>query len=482
MICYGELTRSKDEASFLQMKYSANALFALFVFLVLVCDSLAAQEYHSHSSYPHATTNAQFRSLTDSGTYPTAQQTIVSETMLIDDTQSNEPLIEIENGQSSKEHPSVDITGFFHLDSAWFSQDAIGRTTLGDINDGLGFRRARLAAKGNVAEDIQYILEFDFAQSQARFVDVWMQINQTPLGNVRIGRFRQPFGMSELTSVRELPFLERPITFTQSPFRQTGVMLFDSRPDESGTWAASGYRFLSDNFGNVFADSGGYGLATRLSQVILEAGPNRLIHLGVDYSFNNPGRGVIQLVSTNEVFLAQNPNLGPSGLSVLPIEGVTPFVNTGVISVDEVQFLNFESAIAMGRFALQGEARWVQALLASGERALFPGAYAQFRFMLTGEQIPYSKKNGVFGRIVPLNPWTRSGGTGAWELAGRVSHIDLNDAGIEGRRLTDFTAGLTWYCNRYTKFQLNYIHSRLADISFGASEANTFALRAQLDF
>ena len=276
--------------------------------------------------------------------------------------------------------------------------------------------------------------------------------------------------------------MERPVTFTQSPFRQTGVMLFDTRPDESGTWAIAGYRFLSDNFGNVFADNGGYGMTTRLTGVVLETGKNRLVHLGVDYSYNDPGRGNIQLVSTNEIFLAQNPNLGPAGLSVLPIEGVTPFVNTGVLSVDEVQFLNFESAIAMGRMAIQGEARWVQALLANGQSALFPGAYAQVRYMLTGEQIPYSKENGVFGRIVPTRSWTSGGGLGAFELVGRVSHIDLNDAGVEGRRLTDFTAGLNWYLNRYTKFQFNYIHSRLADISIGDSEANTFGIRAQLDF
>ena len=107
--------------------------------------------------------------------------------------------------------------------------------------------------------------------------------------------------------------------------------------------------------------------------------------------------------------------------------------------------------------------------------------------MLTGETIPYSKKNGVFGRVVPLNDWNPAGssgtsGIGAWELTGRVSHIDLNDEGINGRRLTDFTVGCNWYWNQYTKLQFNYINSRLDDNSFGLSHANTFAARAQLDF
>lgn len=377
--------------------------------------------------------------------------------------------------------PSVKVTGFFHLDSAWFTQDATNVLTLGDIEDGLGFRRARLAAKGNVAEDISYIIEFDIAQSQARFVDVWMQANNTRFGNLRIGRYRQPFGMSEVTSVRELPFLERPLTFTQSPFRQTGVMLFDATPNETGTWALSGYRFLSDNFGNVFADDGGYGMATRLTRIMPWAA-NRLFHLGFDYSYNDPGRGVVQLVSTNEVFVGQNPNLGPAGLSSLPIIGVTPFVNTGELATDNAQFFNVESAVALGRLALQSEIRWVEVDLSSGGTATFPGAYAQARFMLTGEEIPYVNKQGVFGRVVPNVDWEPTGGIGAWELVGRISHVDFNEPGIDGRRLTNFTVGCNWYWNRYTKLQFNWIHSRLNDVAIGDSEANTFAARAQIDF
>ena len=379
--------------------------------------------------------------------------------------------------------PTVKVTGFFQLDSAWFSQDADNRLTLGDINDGLGFRRARFAATGDVAQDISYVFEFDIAQSQARFVDVWVQASNTRFGNVRIGRYRQPFGLAEQTSIRDLPFLERPLTFTQSPFRQTGVMLFDTMRDERGTWAASGYRFLSDNFGNVFADNGGYGLATRLTRIVASSGDDRLVHIGADYSYNDPGNGVIQLVSTNEVFVGQNPNLGPAGLSVLPIVGVTPFVNTGEIAANNLQLLNFEAAIALGRTAIQGEARYARVDLPSGPTATFPGAYAQIRYMLTGETIPYNKSNGVFGRIVPDRPWTPSGdGPGAWEILGRVSHLDLNDSGIEGNRLTDFTVGANWYWNRYVKMQFNYIHSRLDNNSFGESNANTFAVRAQLDF
>ena len=399
-------------------------------------------------------------------------QTIASR--LIDSQPDSEP--------GREEYPTAELTGFFHLDAAFFDQNAANMLTLGDIDDGLGFRRARLAAEGQVSADMSYIVEFDIAQSQARFVDVWMQMERTRIGNVRIGRFRQPFGMSELTSVRELPFLERPVTFTQSPFRQTGIMLFDNLEEDRGTWAISGYRFLSDNFGNVFSDSGGYGFAGRLTRVAAQWSDNGLAHVGVDYSYNEPGRGQIQLVSTNELFVGQNPNIGLGGLSVLPIDGVAPFVNTGLLAAESFQLFNFESAIALGRMAMQSEVRWVGVEQPGAGTLNFPGAYAQIRYTLTGEQIPYIKKKGVFGRVVPFCDFARCKGWGAWEMLGRVSHIDLNEPGVAGRRLTNFTIGCNWYWNQYVKCQLNWIHSRLNDVVFGDSHANAVGWRFQLDF
>ena len=61
------------------------------------------------------------------------------------------PIAEPEKSSDEKKFPTASLTGFFHLDTAWFSQDETNRLTLGDIEDGLGFRRARLAARGEVA-------------------------------------------------------------------------------------------------------------------------------------------------------------------------------------------------------------------------------------------------------------------------------------------------------------------------------------------
>ena len=81
---------------------------------------------------------------------------------------------------------------------------------------------------------------------------------------------------------------------------------------------------------------------------------------------------------------------------------------------------------------------------------------------------------------------------GAWEVAARVSTLNLSDhytgthavAGdlINGGILTNFTGGLNWYLNPYTKAQFNYIHSHAADTNSHVALSNLFDMRIQMDF
>ncbi|MCA9068895.1 MAG: porin [Planctomycetaceae bacterium] len=387
--------------------------------------------------------------------------------------------------------PTVKMTGFFQTDLGWINQDFVNRATLGDIQDGWDFRRARLAAGGNVTEDVSYLIEMDFAQLQPWFVDVWMDFaNVGNVMNVRIGRFRQPFGMTELNSIRELPFLERPLLFGLAPFRQTGIMAYgnDDKDNSNLTWAASGYRYLSDNFGNVYADNGGWGLAMRGTLLpIYQNDGRQLFHLGADYSFNDPGRDLVFYANAPEFVQGQNPALGPAGLDKLPISAITPFVNTGAMPTDRTHLFNLEAAGGVGNLYVQSEVRWAVVDRQNGQKSeTFPGAYAHARYILTGEKLPYKRASGLFGRVVPDNPvkFGGGGGIGAWELATRLSWLDLNGTNLPGpgRDLTNVTFGLNWYLNRYTKFQFNYINANLDDPRLGRSDANIYAVRGQIDF
>jgi phosphate-selective porin OprO/OprP len=376
----------------------------------------------------------------------------------------------------------VKLTGFFQVDSAWFDQSPNNIAAVGDAPDGTDFRRARLAAVGQAWENVGYSLEMDFAfPGRPSFMDVWLEVQDIGgTGNtVRVGQFRQPFSFTGMTSIREIVFLERPLPFAFLPFRQTGVMSYGTFLDEMGTYAVSGFRYPVDPYGGSVGDNGGYGLSTR-ETILLYDSDRSIVHLGGGYEYLDPASDQVQYRQTPEIFVSETGTapVVPPGLTQIPF-----FVDSGVLDVDDVNMFNAELAASYGSWYATAEAFHLTVNRPGGATtAEFTGAYAETACLLTGEHRPYNRKAGVFGRVDPLCPVGKCGGWGAWEVAGRWSTIDVTDEDIDGGRLTDLTAGVNWYLNRYTKFQFNYIHGFLDSPVNGSSEVDVYAVRGQLDF
>jgi phosphate-selective porin OprO/OprP len=405
-----------------------------------------------------------------------------------------------EDAAQTPTFPKIKLSGFFHADAGYFHQGAASFTTFGDINDSAGFRRARLAAVGDVFDNVSYVLEMDFATpGRPSFMDVWLDVHDVRLlGNVRIGQWRQPFGMSALTSVRELMFLERSLSFAFVPFRQVGVGFHDANADETVTWAFSGFRFPTDTFGNAGSPATplpadgtlgdeGYGLAGRVTARLWgdpDCGP--LLHVGGDYAYLRPGTNAIEYRSPPEY---GGPFVGPLGNQ----PSVPFFVDTGVVPTQNIHLYNFEVGGRLGSLYGQSELTYAVVETPLGYETL-PGVYVQAAYLLTGEVRPYNAAGGVFGRVKPLANFGQATGWGAWELAVRYSYIDLNNAytlGLPppnagapafGGRESNVTFGVNWYLNQYAKFQFNYIDARLNRNPVGRSDTGIFAARAQLDF
>lgn len=373
-------------------------------------------------------------------------------------------------------YPTIKLTGFFQADAGFFDQSPANVAALGNIQDVVGFRRARLAAVGDVAEDVSYMLEVDFAfPGRPSFMDVWVDVHSVPLfGNVRVGQWRQWFGMDNLTSVRELTFLERDLAFAFTPFRQTGVGFYNSNEDKSATWAGSVFKHPTDFWGDATGDKG-YGASGRVTRLLVDDDDGkRLLHVGGEYALTRPSTRFIDYRNQPEF---GGPFVGPSGNVV----SVPFFVDTGLIPASTANLLNAELAGILGSFHFQTEATWAFVDRTNASAVTFPSYSAQAGYILTGETRGYNKNNAVLARVKPNCP-TSKGGIGAWEVASRWSYIDLNANGVNGGRLNDYTFGLNWYLNDYAKFQFNYIRASLNDLAVGHSSANLFVMRAQLDF
>ncbi|HAH45270.1 MAG TPA: porin [Planctomycetaceae bacterium] len=398
------------------------------------------------------------------------------------------PIFKLETDTTRSKYPDIKLKGFFQTDAIFFAQDTGNIQAVGDIQNGADFRRARLAAAGKVWENVKVMLEMDFAGSgRPSFTDIWFDIEDISENtSLKIGRYRQPIGMDGLTSSKEITFMERSLPFAFLPFRQIGAMAFGHSDDEQMTWALSGFRYPTDVYGGNIGDSGGFGLATRATKILIDdPAAERLLHIGGGYSFAYPANDLIRYRNQPEIVVSETPGATtPVGV----LDRVPPFVDTGLIPTQNYNLFSGELAFVTGPFYAQSEILCSVLRQENGEINTLHGAYAYFGYFLTGESRPYKRTSGVFGRVIPNDPFNRDGGSGAWEIAGRWSYLNLNSKSIQGGSLTDLTLGLNWYWNQYTRFEFNYIHAFLnsSPVVYGPivrnSNADIFGVRAQIDF
>ena len=432
-------------------------------------------------------------------TQTTSQEAQASNENLLQDQRLSDldkALKAIQDKANKKTYPSVTVNGVFQADAGWIHQDSASKAEYGNILDGSDFRRARLSAKGSVTELTNYFFQMDFGFfGRPTFTDVWLEQTKVPLfGNVRIGQWKQPFSLETVSSFRYTTFMERSVLFQPfTPFRHIGIGFYDHSDDLSMTWAASAFRTGQDQFGGTLSDDGGYGTAERITWVpSWECNGKSYTHLGIGHFFNAPPGDSVNFRTIPEFYVGANgPGaVGTSGQAVPGGANGTPFfVSTGNIDVPYYNVLGSELLWVEGPLSIQSEAMVNLVNEGSGSTAILPGAYAQAGYFLTGEHRPYDRKTGSIDRVIPKSNLTFAGnecnpGLGAWEVAGRWSYLDLNDSTIAGGTITDYTAGLNWYWNPYTKMVFNYVHA-ISDSPAGpAGTAHTdlFGVRAQIDF
>ena len=378
-------------------------------------------------------------------------------------------------------YPTLDVGGFLQTDAAWYAQNEASIESVGDIDDRIALRRVRLNASGFAYDDVHYLVDIEFASTdRVTPRDVVVDFRDVPgLENVRLGYFKQPFGMDALTSSQEFWLIERSLPFAFAPFRQIGAELHGTRNSETRTWAISAYRFPTDALGGSEGENGGYAFAGRWTSLpILDEAENRLVHVGVDYSFIDPGDDSIRYAIQPSFFVTEDPG-GMNGDTT----GVPVFVDTGPIPTWNVHLFSLEIAGQRGSFHWQVQGTHSLVNQKGGAALGFSSAYAQIGWTLTGESREYVRDRGVFGDLTPRRPFSfRHSGMGAWEVAARAAFIDLDSANIEGGRLREIDVSLNWHANRSVQCQLVLAQSFQNDSDFGDSTVTIIGGRTQVRF
>lgn len=388
-----------------------------------------------------------------------------------------------------KKYPTVEVGGVLQLDTGWFHQSARNRLAVGDADDGTSFRTARIWAKGSLIQGTNYMLELDYGAlasatpGRPNFQNAYIEQENIPhLGTVRVGRWKQPFSLeTTATSIRFLTFIERANLFTFVPFRRTGVGFFDYTEDERWTYAASVFRSNDDGYGDAVGDNNGMATAARITHALYNENDGAdVMHFGVGHTYNDAPNKNVRFGRFPEFAVSTTP-VGGTGR-------VTPnFFDTGVLLAEDYHVVGLEFLWIHESLSIQAEGMMTAVNRIGAPQAIFPSFYVFGSWFLTGEHRNYLPKVGGIDRVRPNRNFITSKeggieGPGAWELAVRISQVDVNDAGVNGGRLTDLTLGINWHLNPNAKLQFNYIHAFQRSPVFGSSNADVYGLRAAYDF
>jgi len=327
--------------------------------------------------------------------------------------------------------------------------------------DGHEFRRIRFYFTGVFNDRTEFKAQIDFAGGEAEAKDVWVGLRNLPgLGRLLIGNMFEPQGLDALTSDKYQTFVERGLPMALVALRKTGVRATNTF---GGLWASVMAARNSNTLGTAGSGDGEYNLVGRLAIApVNREGGRRLVHVAASASLRDPG-GVLGYASSPENHLAPD------------------YVSTGDLTTEEAVVWGLEGAVTYEQVSFQGE--FVQSRvkgMAGASDATFGGWYVQGSYFLTGENRPYEfGDEASFTRVEPHDNYGE-GGWGAWELAARLSSLDLNDtgAGVTGGRLDDVTLGLNWYQTPNFRWMANYIYADLENS--GISHAALF--RVATDF
>ncbi len=380
--------------------------------------------------------------------------------------------------------PSIAVRGRMHLDTAVFSGSALEPGNFAEnTENGTKFRRTRLGAGGAMFDVFRWQVEMDFAATttigdntlqQTSFKDVFLEMTDLPLlQTIKIGHFKEPASLEELTSSNHITMMERSVLNGFIPARNIGVQTAAHNPMETATFAIGLFREVDDTPPITTNQAGGNALTMRGTWLPWydEATEGRgLLHVGGYYSYRDVDRDGLRF--------RQRPDHSFNDRIV-----DTGFIDAAV----NWHLFGVELAVVYGPFSIQSE--YVKALVNRRNDADpgFDATYVELSYWLTGEHRVYRRTQGRFDRVTPFENFFRvcdeegivRMGRGAWQLAYRYGYIDLVDGAIDGGRANVHTMGVNWHLTRNSRLMANYIQATRSDED---SYLNAVTMRAQFDF
>ena len=324
------------------------------------------------------------------------------------------------------------------FDYTWFTQDQASLDQVGVQENDFDIRSARIMARGTIGSKyvVRYLFSFEYRgfdsdpNNNWNFTDVTLTFPLGRVGDLAVGKQKEPFAYEMVGDAANLPQVER----LMSPFfvsRNIGLRWNRTLAAQRMTLSAGVYNdwFTTD----PTWDESGTTFATRLTGLAWtsDAG-RRYLHLGGAFRHNGADMEQIRLKGRPESNVTDN------------------YVDTGNLPASAANNYGLEALWNEGPVSLLAE--YDESHVDSPEKGdpQFRGWYVTGGWVLTGEHRPYDKKVGYARRVIPKGRW------GAVELVARYGLVDLTDKGIDGGYMKKWYAGVNWWANRRIRISAGY--------------------------
>src|SRR5262245_552954 len=344
-----------------------------------------------------------------------------------------------------------------------FVQDSDSKTQVGEQADEWDLRTVRLMARGRLKfrHPVDYFVSVEVkgqdhvqsGASQYGFTDWEFSTGLGRLGVIKYGKVKEPFVYEMVGDAANLQQQERAL----NPFfasRGVGLRLSKSIAGDSMNWSVGWFNdwWVADQTFEASGDN----FAARFTGVpYFENGGANYLHLGIGVRYTGADEGTLRFRGR-------------------PESNVTDYyVDSGAIEGHHANELGLELLHGRGAFLVSADwARaWVDAPL-SGNPS-FWGGYVAVSHVLTGEHRPYDKQVGYARRILPQRR------IGAFELVGRYSRVDVDDAAVRGGIFDRGTVGINWWATRRWKLGFDY---GLVNLHRGGVDGLTHAFHSRLQW
>jgi phosphate-selective porin OprO/OprP len=392
---------------------------------------------------------------------------------------------------------SVNISGRIHADYRSFREDSTA--------SGFDVRRAYLTIAGKYNEWLTWDVTGDFAQQTTSvanaqsnggsMLDVaWFNMAFSDRAQLRVGQFKMPMTLEELTSSRFIDFQERSFVDKMAPAKERGAMLHGV-PRVGMTYALALSNGAGKNGNEVtpqFDRPEVIGRITANFAEFIGAQARSVYHVGGSFSQGTLAGGTLSMTT--------EPRSG-SAFGGGNFFSTATFSGTGV---DRTR-LGLEAVVALGPVKFQGE--WLNTNYTGRSAAGtaydkdIEAHYVSVLWMITGERYAETYRNGVFGRMVPYSNYSPGGtGTGAWELGLRWSSFNASDftgnsangtgvlATLNSNKADALTGQIKWIATPNLRFYLDYVDTkfgspvRFATGNTTISHERAITMRAAFDF